>query len=126
MYIDRGREAINEFYKKEPNGGSGEQERRKDMKKKYSNISNNIRVIGFNRMQGSKEVVNYYIVNASGKREYAFTRKYTRNTYNLVKGGIPLKDLLQVRSKDKMVMMLVKYMALMMPYFIEEIEWLAA
>ena len=77
-------------------------------------------------MQGSKEVVDYYIVNGSGKKEYAFTRKYTRKTYDIVKSGISVKQLLQMRSKDKMVMMLVKYMSLMMPYFLEEIEWLAA
>ncbi len=96
------------------------------MKKKYSDISNNVRLIGFNKMQSGREVIDYYIVNASGNREYAFTRRYTRNTYDLVKSGISVKRLLQIRSKDKMVMMLVKYMSLMMPYFMEEIEWFAA
>ena len=104
----------------------GVSERLKNMKKKYSEVSNSIKIVGFNKMQGSKEVVDYYLINSAGDREYAFTRKYTRKTYDLVKGGIPVKELLQTRSKDKMVMMLVKYMALMMPYFIEEIEWLAA
>ena len=34
--------------------------------------------------------------------------------------------LLYDASKDRMVIMLVKYMSLMIPYFLEEIEWPAA
>ena len=96
------------------------------MKKKYADISNRIKVVGINRMNGNKEVVDYYLINHAGKREYAFTRRYTRNTYDLVKGGIGLKKLLQVKSKDKMTMRLVSYLSMMVPYFLEEIEWMAA
>ncbi len=96
------------------------------MKKKYAVISNRVKVVGFNRMLGSKEVVDYYLINNKGDREYAFTRRYTKNTYNLVKGGIQVKQLLQTKSKDKMIMGLVNYMSLMIPYFMEEVEWMTA
>ena len=96
------------------------------MKKKYTQVSDKVKLVGYNRMSGSEEVVDYYLVHPKWGREYAFTRRYTRDTYNLVKGGIPVKRLLQTKSKDKMTMMLVKYTGIMMPYFIEEIEWMAA
>ncbi len=96
------------------------------MKKKYARISNRIKVIGVNRMKGSREVIDYYLVNSDGKIEYAFTRKYTRNTYNLVKGGIGLKQLLLVKSRDKMTMKLVSHLSLMVPYFMAETEGMVA
>ncbi len=77
-------------------------------------------------MKGREKVIDFYLVGPKGDREYAFTRKYTRATYDLVKGGIPVKLLMQVKTKDKMVMRLVKYASLMMPYFMEELEWIAA
>ena len=98
----------------------------KNMKKKFSAISNRTKLVGINRMSGREEVVDYYLVSIKGDREYAFTRKYTRATYDLVKGGISVKQLMQVRTKDKMVMRLVKYVSLMMPYFMEEIDWMVA
>ena len=96
------------------------------MKKKYAKISNKIRLVGVSRMRGSEEVVDYYLVHPVYGREYAFTRKYTRATYDIVKGGIPVKELLCIRSKDRMTMKLVNYTSLMMPYFMEEISWMAA
>ena len=96
------------------------------MKKKYTKVSDKVRMIGRQRMVGPEEVVDYYLEHPRWGKEYAFTRRYTRGTYELVKSGIPVKQLLQVKSRDKMTMMLVKYTALMMPYFMEEIYWIAA
>ncbi|MCR5502779.1 MAG: hypothetical protein K6F53_07205 [Lachnospiraceae bacterium] len=96
------------------------------MKKKFANVSNRIRLSGQRRMHGSREVIDFYLVHPVYGREYAFTRKYTRGTYEIVKGGIPIKDLLCLRSKDTMIMRLVEYTSLMMPYFMEEISWMAA
>ena len=96
------------------------------MKKKYADISNRIRVVGVYRMNGGQEVIDYYLISPCGVREYAFTRKYTRKTYDLVKGSISVKQLLQIRSKDKAIMKLVSYLSRMMSYFMEEIEWIAA
>ncbi len=95
-------------------------------REKYANISDWIKVVGISRTKGYKRVVDYYLIGPKGKKEYAFTRKYTSNTFDLVKGGIGLKQLLQVKSRDKKTMGLVSYLSLMMPYFMEEIEWLTA
>ena len=71
-------------------------------------------------------IMYHLIMLPEGSVYHAFTRRYSHKTYDLVKGGISIKRLLQIRSKDKMIMKLVKYMGLMMPYFMEEIEWMAA
>ncbi len=54
------------------------------MKKRYAKISNKIRLVGISRMRGSEEVVDYYLVHPVYGREYAFTRKYTRATYDIL------------------------------------------
>ena len=95
------------------------------MKKKFNQVSDRITMVGYNRMRGPEEVIDYYLYHPKWGKEYAFTRRYSLDTYNMVKGGIPVKRLLQIRSKNKRTMMLVKYLSLMMPYFMEEIEWMA-
>lgn len=95
------------------------------MKKKYAKVSDKVIIVGRQRGDGYGQVVDYYLEHPKWGREYAFTRRYTKGTYNLVKGGIPVKQLLQVRSKDRMVMKLVAYTGLMMAYFMDEINWLA-
>ena len=95
------------------------------MKKKFNQVSDRITIVGYNRMRGPEEVIDYYLYHPKWGKEYAFTRRYSLDTYNMVKGGIPVKRLLQIRSKNKRTMMLVKYLSLMMPYFMEEIEWMA-
>lgn len=77
-------------------------------------------------MNGNKKVIDFYLINSKGRREYAFTRRYTKKVYDLVKGGIPIKRLLQTRTKDQTTMKLVNYTSIMMPYFMDEIEWMAA
>ena len=95
------------------------------MKKKFNQVSDRITIVGYNRMRGPEEVIDYYLYHPKWGKEYAFTRRYSLDTYNMVKGGIPVNRLLQIRSKNKRTMMLVKYLSLMMPYFMEEIEWMA-
>lgn len=96
------------------------------MKKKFNQVSDRIQMIGINRTRGPEEVIDYYLYHPKWGREYAFTRRYSLDTYNLVKGGIPVKRLLQLKSRNKRTMMLVKYVGIMMPYFMEEIDWMAA
>ena len=96
------------------------------MKKKYTQVLDKVKVVGYSRMKGSEEVVDFYLTHPKWGRAYAFTRRYTKKTYDLVKRGIPVKQLLHTKSRDKMTMMLVKYTGLMMPYLIDEIEWIAA
>ena len=96
------------------------------MKKKYSEIPENIRIIGIRGTGRRSRVVDFYLVSSKNGREYAFTRKYSKRTYDLVKSGVSIKKLLSVRSKDHMVMKVVRYLSYMMPYFMEEIGWMAA
>ena len=91
--------------------------------RKYDKVSNKVKVIGIKK---NSKMVDYYLVHPHYGREYAFTRKYTTKTYNLVKGGTPVKEVLTYRYHDRSVMDLIKYMKLMVPYFMEEIDWLSA
>lgn len=77
-------------------------------------------------MSQGRKVVDYYISGAKGRKKYVFTRPYTKRTYEMVKGGISIKRLLLTKSKDRMVMKLVNYLSVMMPYIMEEIEWVSA
>ncbi len=96
------------------------------MKKKYTKISDRIEMVGNVRGHGRNRVIDFYLTSPAGEKEYAFTRRYSNRSYDLVRGGISVKRLLSLRSKDCMVMNLVKYLSYMMPYFTEEIEWMAA
>ena len=96
------------------------------MKKKYSEIPENIRIIGVRGTGKRNHVVDFYLVSPKNGREYAFTRKYSKRTYGLVKSGVSIKKFLSLRSKDHMVMNVVRYLSYMMPYFMEEIDWMAA
>ena len=96
------------------------------MKKKFRSVSDCVRLIGIARMKGSEEIIDFYFVHPKYGRVYAFTRKYTKGAYELVKCGIPVKNLLCVRSRDTMIMRLVKYLSNSMLYFMDEIEWMVA
>ena len=69
------------------------------------------------RVPGFK--MNYYLRLPDGKRGYAFSRDYTEHTYELCKSGIRIGDLLSTRSRDRGIMLLVKYTLYMMPYLQE-------
>lgn len=53
------------------------------------------------------------------ERIYAFTRPYTDGTYEICKSGIRVNDLSTMRTRDKAVMKLVKYLNVMLPYLRE-------
>ena len=96
------------------------------MTKKNSTISNVVKITGLKRRVGKDRVIDYYLENNSGDREYAFTKRYSNRTYELVKGGVPVRRVLGVRSKDRSIMNLVGYLGFIMPYFVKEFEWIAA
>lgn len=96
------------------------------MKKKFTAISDRITVVGNLKGHGRDRMIDFYLVSPGGEKEYAFTRRYSNRSYDLVRGGISVKRLLGTRSKDRMVMKLVDYLSYMMPYFVDEIEWMAA
>ena len=95
------------------------------MKKKYSSISDKVKILGVQRSDRNRDVIDFYITHPKWDREYAFTRRYTKGTYELVKSGIPVKQLMSVRSRDTMVMRLVNYTELMIPYFMEDMTWIS-
>ncbi len=95
------------------------------MKKKYSSLSGNARIVGVRGSYGRREFIDFYIEHPKGK-EYAFTRRYTHKVYELTKGGISIKSLLCMRSSDVMTMALVKHLSYAMTDFMSEFEWLAA
>ena len=71
-----------------------------------------IRLEGNVRLVGIKE-------NGKGRNRNAFSRNYSRHTYDLCKAGIRVNDLVSRRTRDTAVMNLVDYTNLMLPYFVE-------
>ena len=90
------------------------------MKKKYSGLSETVRLVGVRK--SGKWLVDYYIVQPGSEWIYAFTRPFSKNTYNLCKSGISIKTLLCRKTRDTAVMKLIRHTAYMMPYFFEEYE----
>ena len=85
-------------------------------------VKTNVLVVAIKNFKGKDKLLDYYLVLPNGERIYAFSRKYTDNTYHMCKGGIRVNDLLTTRKNDAGVMALVKRLKFMMPYFKEEYE----
>lgn len=80
----------------------------------------NIRLVAVKNNRNYDRKMDYYLVDSKNHRMYAFTRSYTNSTYNLCKSGIRVNQLLSVKTDNKAIMNLKKYMKLMLPYFAEE------
>ncbi len=85
-------------------------------------VKTNVLVIGIKNFKGKDKLTDYYWILTNGTRIYAFSRRYTDNTYNLCKGGIRLNDLLCKKTHDTGIMYLVKRMKVMVPYLKEEYD----
>ena len=85
-------------------------------------VKTNVLVLAVKNFKGRDKLTDYYLVLPDGEKIYAFSRKYTDNTYNMCKGGMRLNDLLCTKRHDAGVMALVKRMKFMMPYFKEEFQ----
>lgn len=83
-------------------------------------VKTNVMVIAVKNFKGRDKLNDYYLVLPNGEKIYAFSRKYTDNTYKMCKGGVRLNDLLCKKSHDTAIMNLVKRMKFMLPYFMEE------
>lgn len=83
-------------------------------------VKTNVLVVAVKNFKGKDKLTDYYWVLPDGEQIYAFSRKYTDNTYNMCKGGIRLNDLLCTRKNDEGIMRLVKRMKFMLPYLKEE------
>ena len=94
--------------------------------RKYDKVSNKVKIVGFKKGSGRHMMVDYYLIHPKYGREYAFTLKYSKRTYDLVKGGASVKEVMTYKSPDRKVMSLADCIKRMIPYLMEEIDWLAA
>jgi hypothetical protein len=90
------------------------------MKKVF--VANDVKMVGVKTGSGVDKKIDYYVNIPGQGRIYAFTRKYSPNTYRISRAGIRVNELLTTRSKDISVMRLVKYTRYMMEYLVEEYE----
>lgn len=87
---------------------------------KHVRLDDNVRSVGIkqNEKDGNRKV-SYYLRTGKNEMLYAFSRNYSRHTYDLCKAGIRVNDLVSRRTRDTAVMNLVDYTNLMLPYFVE-------
>ena len=85
-------------------------------------VKTNVLVIAIKNFRGKEKLIDYYLVLPDGEKIYAFSRRYTDNTYKMCKGGVRLNDLLTKKSHDTAIMYLVKRMKFMLPYLKEEYQ----
>ena len=85
-------------------------------------VKTNVLVIGVKNFKGRDKLIDYYWVMPNGERIYAFSRRYTDNTYKMCKDGIRLNDLRCKRTHDTAIMYLVKRMKVMVPYLKAEYD----
>jgi len=82
-------------------------------------LQDKVKLYGIMDEEGKQKVVHYYIQCPGMGRVYAFTRPYSKGTYELCKAGIRVNDLSTRRSRDKALMKLVKRLNVMLPYLRE-------
>ena len=85
-------------------------------------VKTNVWIKGIKNFKGRDKLTDYYLVLPNGEEIYAFSRRYTDNTYNMCKGGMRLNDLLTKKTHDAGVNALIKRMKFMLPYFKEEYQ----
>ena len=89
---------------------------------KRVNLARNIKLVGVKNFKKGRKMVDYYLVTGNGDRLYAFSRAYTKSSYDLCKSGIVVTDLLSKRTRNVAVMNLINYLRFMMPCLCEEYE----
>ena len=85
-------------------------------------VKTNVLVIAVKNFRGKDKLIDYYLILPDGERIYAFSRRYTDNTYKMCKGGMRLKDLLAKKSQDTAIIYLLKRMKFMLPDLKEEYQ----
>ena len=83
-------------------------------------VKTNVWVVAVKNFKGKDKLTDYFLVLPDGERIYAFSRRYTDNTYKMCRGGIRLNHLLCKKTDDTGIMALVKRMKFMLPYLKEE------
>lgn len=87
---------------------------------KHVRLEGNVRLVGIKENgKGSNRKVSYYLQTDKNEMLYAFSRNYSRHTYDLCKAGIRVNDLVSRRTRNTAVMNLVDYTNLMLPYLVE-------
>ena len=81
-------------------------------------LANNVKLLGIKNFKGKEKLVDYYIIFPN-EQIYAFSKRYTHQSYRICKSGIIVNDLMATKSRDTGIMTLVKYTNLMMPYLKE-------
>lgn len=76
--------------------------------------------------RNNREEINYYILTPDNERFYAFTRPYSKKSWDMCKSGIRVNDLVTTRTKNTGIMLLVKYTKYILPYLCEEYGLVAA
>lgn len=84
-----------------------------------SRLKSNMKIIGIKNFHRSDRKIDYYLIDRSQERLYAFSTVYTRKAYEICKSGIMVNDLAGKRCRDFGVMRLVNQLNRMLPYLAE-------
>lgn len=83
---------------------------------KKINIENTVTIIA--RKSNGIYKLDYYLREKRGEELYLFTRKYSEDCYRICKSGASVNKVISIKSRNVAVMGLVKYLKIVMPYFI--------
>ncbi len=85
-------------------------------------VAEDIRIVGIKNFGGKSKMIDFFIVVPNKEKIYAFSKRYTNNTYDMCKAGIRVNDLIRRKSRDTGVMRVVNYTNLVLPYLAQEYE----
>ena len=89
---------------------------------KRVNLNNRVKMQAIKNFKNEDKLIDYYVINADGTRIYAFSKRFTYNSYDLCKSGIIINDLLSIRSRDTGITQLVRSANRMMGYLADEYQ----
>ena len=85
-------------------------------------LDGSVKMVGVKNFKGKEKLIDYFIEIPGREMLYAFSKRFTQNTYNMCKSGIRVNELSTKRSRDKGVMNLVKRLNSMLSYLSEYYE----
>lgn len=88
--------------------------------KKYQQY-NDLRLRGIKKDSSRPRVITYLLCNRKDS-VYAFSRDFTKSTWDLVKSGIRVDTLLGYKTRDASIMNLVKCSKRLIPYLVDFYE----
>ena len=66
--------------------------------------------------------LDFYIVLSNNKRFYAFSKTYKASVFNYTKKGVRVNSVVTLKSGNKDIMNLVRYLKKNLPYLVDEYE----